>query len=117
MGNFYIITSIVINVLGQYLLKSGVNKLGHLSFGFDSLLKAFLTPLVLSGLFAYFISSIFWILALSQKDLSYAYPMLSLGYILVVAISWIGLNEQISAIRILGVIFISAGLFFVYKSA
>ena len=82
-----------------------------------SIEKAFLSPLVWTGLFAYFVGSVFWILALSQKDLSYAYPMLSLGYLLVILISWTLLNEEISLIRLAGVLFISFGLFLVFKSA
>lgn len=117
MGNLFVFVSIGFNVLGQVLLKTGVNKIGVLSANFASILKAFTTPLVLGGLFAYFIGSIFWILALSHKDLSYAYPMLSLGYLIIVLISWFILDEQISLIRIAGVIFISIGLFLVFKSS
>lgn len=117
MGNLFILISIGFNVVGQFLLKSGVNKLGQLSFDFTHIVKAFLSPFVLIGLFAYFVGSIFWILALSHKDLSYAYPMLSIGYLLIVLISWAFLNEQVSLLRIGGVVLVSFGLFLVFKSA
>ncbi|MBD3360985.1 EamA family transporter [Candidatus Peregrinibacteria bacterium] len=117
MGNIFILISVALNVLGQTALKGGVNKLGALSLTLNSIFKAFTTPLVLSGLFLYAVSSIFWILALSHKDLSYAYPMLSLGYIAVVLMSWAILGEQVTIIRFLGVILISFGIFLVFKSA
>lgn len=117
MGNVFLLVSIGLNVLGQTVLKSGVDKLGALSFEFSSILKAFTSFYVLGGLFLYFVSSIFWILALSQKELSYAYPMLSIGYIVIILVSWFLLGENISLIRVIGVIFISVGIFLVYKSA
>ncbi len=117
MGNIFILISIGINVVGQSVLKLGVNKLGTLSLGFDSILKAFTSPLVLGGLALYVVSSVFWILGLSHKDLSYAYPMLSLGYLAIVLVSWLFLGEQITALRILGVVFISIGVSLVFKSA
>ena len=107
MGNVFILISIALNVAGQTVLKAGVNKLGALSLAFSSLVKAFTSPLVLSGLFLYVISSVFWILALSHKDLSYAYPMLSIGYLAVVLVSWAVLGEHVTAIRLFGVVLIN----------
>lgn len=117
MPNIYILVSILLNLLGQFSIKSGVNKLGGLSLTFPDIAKSLLSPLVLGGLVAYGIGSIFWILALSHKDLSYAYPMLSVGYIIILILSWAFLGEQITLVRILGVILISFGVFLVFKSA
>lgn len=117
MGNFFILISIGINVIGQSVLKAGVNKLGSLSLNFPSLLKAFTNPLVLFGLGLYVVSSVFWILGLSNKDLSYAYPMLSLGYLAIVLVSWFFLGEQITLLRLLGVAFIAVGVSLIFKSA
>ncbi len=116
-GNIFILISIAFNVAGQSVLKAGVNKIGPLSMSFMNIFKAFTSLTVLSGLVLYFVSSIFWILALSNKDLSYAYPMLSIGYLIIIFISWSILGEHISAIRIAGVLFISFGIFLVFKSA
>lgn len=117
MGNIFILISIAFNVAGQTALKTGVNKLGALAFNFGSIFKAFTSPIVLGGLFLYLIGSVFWILALSHKDLSYAYPMLSLGYIAIILVSWGFLGEQLTLVRILGVMFISFGIILVFKSA
>lgn len=117
MGNIFILISVGINVIGQTVLKTGVNKLGSLSFDFSSILKAFTSPWVLGGLALYVFSSVFWILGLSNKDLSYAYPMLSLGYLAIVVFSWWFLGEQITLMRVLGVLFIAIGVSLVFKSA
>lgn len=117
MGNLYIIISVLLNVVGQTLLKAGVNKLGLLSLDFNSILAAVSSMKIWGGLAIYGVSSVFWILALSNKDLSYAYPMLSIGYLVIIMVSWLMLKEDINLIRISGVILISLGLLFVFKSA
>ena len=117
MGNIFILISIALNVTGQTILKAGVNKLGTLSMNGESFIKAFSSLEVWGGLIFYGLSSLFWILALSHKDLSYAYPMLSMGYILVIFISWFLLGEQITPIRIFGVLLISFGVYLVFRSA
>lgn len=117
MGNLFIFVSIALNILGQTALKSGVNKLGALSMDFSSMFKAFTSVQVWTGLFLYFCSSIFWILALSRKDLSYAYPLLSLGYLAILVVSWFILKENVTTLRIFGVVLISLGVFLVVKSA
>lgn len=117
MGNIFILVSIAFNIFGQTAIKTGVNKLGALALSLPSVIKAFTSPVVLGGLFLYLVSSVFWILALSHKDLSYAYPMLSIGYLAIVLVSWAFLGENVTILRLLGVVLISLGIFFVFKSA
>ena len=117
MGDIFILISVAFNVAGQSVLKTGVNKLGALALNFGSIFKAFTSPVVLGGLFLYLVGSVFWILALSHKDLSYAYPMLSIGYLAIIFVSWAFLGEQVTFIRIMGVLLISFGIVLVFKSA
>lgn len=117
MGNLFILISVSLGIVGQTVMKFGVNKLGQLSFNFDSLIKAFTSFFIWTGLGFYVFGSVFWILALSRSDLSYAYPMLGFGYLVVVLVSWLFLGESVTILRILGVCFISMGLFLVFKSA
>ena len=117
MANFYILVSIFFNVIGQTFLKSGVNKLGVISMNAEGFVKAFTSIPIWAGLIIYAVSAVFWILSLSRVDLSYAYPMLSIGYVLVIFISWAFLGETISLLRIMGVVLITMGLFLVYRTA
>jgi len=73
-------------------------------------------PFVLLGLFFYAVSTIFWLIVLSRVELSYAYPMLSLGYVLVVFFSWILWREQISSLRILSLLLICGGVILLSRS-
>ena len=81
-----------------------------------ALARAFSNPFVLGGFGCIFVGSLFWLAVISRVHLSYAYPMLSLSYVLVVAASWLFLGEQITWMRVMGVIVIIAGVSLVFSS-
>lgn len=113
-----ILVNVTIAVIGQFFIKQAINQIG--SFATMPILtflyKAFTAPLVLLGLFLYLLSAGLWVMILSKVDLSFAYPMLSLGYILILFISWAFLHETIAPIRILGVVLIILGVYFIFRS-
>lgn len=116
---FYVIISVLLNVLGQFSIKYGVNNFGDIDLSkniFKVLLKLIFYPYIILGLIIYGIGSIFWILALSKNDLSFAYPLLSIGYIIILIISYLFLKEEITFIKIFGVILISFGICFIFLS-
>lgn len=108
------------NVLGQFLLKRGMSQVGvirnDLSIIPETALKVITTPALIGGLVAYALSSIFWLVVLSRVDLSYAYPILSLGYVLVVLISWLLLGENVTWMRWAGVVVVCFGVWLVSRT-
>lgn len=103
-----VMVPVFIGVIGQIFLKKGMMEVG--AFQFDSLttiipqfIKAFMNISVLFGFFMYFISSLFWMIILSKVELSVAYPLLSVGYVLVLLAAWLIFNEAIPLIRWVGV--------------
>jgi EamA-like transporter family. len=48
-------------------------------------------------------------------ELSVAYPMLSIGYILIMLISYFLLNEPIGIYKIIGTLLIICGIYFISK--
>ncbi len=110
-----ILLSISIAVCGQILLKIGINRidigglsgLGTLKQLFTGVIKS---PLVLTGLFLYFISAAIWIVILSAVDLSFAYPFIGLTYVLVLTLSKLILKEDVSIIRWAGAAIITIGV-------
>lgn len=104
-----LIINVFLSVSGQYFLKSGVSKI-DVPFTFLNIPKILFTPMVFFGFFLYGISSIIWIYILKQLPLSIAYPTLSIGYVVVLFISWKFLGESIGLFNILGVILIVAGV-------
>jgi len=112
--------AIVLTVSGELLLKQGMIRNGELHLAPDtlvaSLAKLATNPFVLGGFALIFSGSIFWLSVISQVPLSYAYPMLSTSYILVVGASWLVLGEQITWLRLAGVLVIMAGVSLVARS-
>jgi multidrug transporter EmrE-like cation transporter len=58
-----------------------------------------------------------WLAALSKAPVSTAYPMLSLGYVAVAAVSAIWLGESLSVPKVLGIGLICAGVILVSRSS
>ena len=87
-----ILTGVMLNACAQLLLKAGANAVGHFEFSAANALPIALklgTQLpIIGGLACYVVSVIVWILALSRVDVSLAYPMLSLGYVVNALAAW-----------------------------
>lgn len=113
--------SIVISVLliatAQLLMKKGVSNfsftISNISNDFTSLI---FTPYLILGLLSLFLGTVVWLSVLSKAELSYAYPILSLGYIFVALASMFFLGESLSIVRWLGISVICAGVFLMSKS-
>jgi len=113
----FIFASVIIGVAGQLLMKQGVSQLGDYSSNLiNFLLKAALSPWIISGLIGYVIGTVIWLLLLSKVDVSYAYPMLSLGYIFLLIFASLFLGEQITMIRVIGVSLIVIGVILITRS-
>jgi len=68
-------------------------------------------PWVMGGMFLHVSALVVWLWALSKVDISFAYPFIALGYVLVSAMAWIWLGEAISSMRMLGMVIIILGIF------
>ncbi|MCB0114435.1 MAG: multidrug resistance protein [Caldilineaceae bacterium] len=115
-----LLITVGLNVVGQFFMKQGMSQIGVISGSFEvitsSLMRAFLNPFVIGGVAAYGLSSIFWLILLSRVELSYAYPALALGYVLVTLVgAWI-LGEDVSNLRWVAVAVICVGVVLLSRS-
>jgi len=119
-GIWYILISILFSVFGQLSMRKGMMLFGEVNLNPDNFLstviQVFTRPFVILGLIFYAIGTIFWLTALSKVELSFGYPMLSLGYVLIFFLSWILLGEKVSFIRFLGIALVCLGLFLVART-
>jgi multidrug transporter EmrE-like cation transporter len=108
-----VLCSVTPAVAGQLILKYAISRL-NLSMEeagpVGYYVRLFTTPIVLLGFFMYGLSSLVWLFILSKLPLSLAYPLVSMGYVLVVFFSWLILREHISVVRMLGVAVICLGV-------
>lgn len=112
--------NIVFNVIGQLLLKTGMNKFGNFKISPDALipvfLKAFLSPYILLGLGCYVTGFLIWLIVLAKAEVSYAYPLISLGYVLTAIMGWWLLGENVTWMRLGGIMVTCLGVFIISQS-
>lgn len=82
-----ILVSIVLGAAGQLLFKGASRNLPAITeCGLGGLLaRMFVSPAVLAGFACFFISALLWMVAIRQTQLSVAYPMVALSYIIIFA--------------------------------
>ena len=68
------------------------------------------------GLICYAISVVVWILALSRVDVSIAYPMLSIGYIVNAVAAWHLFDEPMNLGKVVGIGIIIVGVYILARS-
>jgi drug/metabolite transporter (DMT)-like permease len=116
----YILVSVILGAVGQLLLKKGMSSMGPLGISFDGLggllWKIGTNPYVVSGLFIYVLGTLFWLVALSRVELSFAYPFASLSYLVMLAASWGLFHEDISLLRWIGTMVIVIGVLLISRS-
>ncbi|MDD4964984.1 MAG: EamA family transporter [Gallionella sp.] len=80
-----IVTGVMLNVAAQLLIKTGTNAVGYFEYTRENILpigwKLATEPHIIGALTCYVVGVVVWILALSRVQVSIAYPLLSLGYI------------------------------------
>jgi multidrug transporter EmrE-like cation transporter len=110
-----ILSSVLLGVVGQLILKSAVLGIGPLYLGQSSVVavawRVFSRVGIWAGLGLYGVSTFFWLVALSQVELGYAYPFISLTYVFILAASWALFKETVSLLRVLGVFVICFGVY------
>lgn len=117
-----ILTGVGLNAAAQLLLKVATKPLGHFSvFNADvfssSVVILFKSLPFWTGMLCYALSVCVWVAALSKAPVSTAYPMLSLGYVVVAAVSVAWLGEIMTPAKMLGIALICTGVVLVSRSA
>ena len=119
-GVFYIFGTIFFTVYGQLILKWRIEKYGNLpdsSFGKISFLFGLLhDPFILSGFVSAIVASFFWMAAMTKLDLSYAYPFMSLSFVLVFFFSTWLFQEPVTVYKVVGLLLIMSGIMVTSRS-
>ncbi len=117
---FLILVGVLLNAGAQLLLKAGMMQIGHFEFSLTNVLpitaKVMVNPPIIIGLCAYVLSVIVWLLVLSRVQVSYAYSMLSIGYIVNAVAAYYLFGESLSLVRVTGIFVIIAGVILISQS-
>ncbi len=106
---------------GQILWKHGMSSMKEINDIKDliqvrTIFNLFTDKYIFLGLIFYVVALILWLGAMSTLDVSFMYPMLSLGYVVTAVFAFIFLGEHVSLIRWLGIALVVVGCFFITKS-
>lgn len=115
----YILSTIVFTVYSQLVMRWQVVAAGSLpsdSFGkVGFVISLIANPWVLSGIFATFLAGVSWMLAMTRFEISYAYPFVSLNYILVLLAGFFLFNETLGAAKLIGSALVIVGIIVIAK--
>lgn len=116
-----IITGVLLNAAAQLMLKAGADRVGPIALDGPSLLGAAralaISLPIAGGILCYAISVVVWIVALSRVEVSVAYPMLSIGYVVNALGAWILFGEALTVTRLAGILVIMLGIWILAGSA
>lgn len=118
MNFFLIFLSVALNCGGQVLMRKAmldVGEVGSLPIAHTTILMVSNTFLWLA-LICYGVSVLVWMAVLSKVEVSYAFPLGSIGYVIVAVLGYTFLGEQVSLMRLLGIFIICIGVFVVSRS-
>lgn len=112
-----ILSGVFLNAAAQIALKQGMITVGMFGFSLQNLVSAgirvLLNPFVMAGLSCYVVSVVVWLIVLSRVEVSYAYPLLSVGYIVVAFAGRAFFGEALGPVRWLGILVICAGVWLI----
>jgi multidrug transporter EmrE-like cation transporter len=115
-----ILFTVFTNAAAQIMLKKGMNSVGALDIGADGLIvtvfRVVFSPFVFLGLATFVVSMASHLVVLSKVQLSYAYPFLSLAYVVVAAYSYFFFAEDVGLARLAGIGLIVAGTILIAQS-
>jgi drug/metabolite transporter (DMT)-like permease len=115
-----ILLGVLLNACAQLALKQGMRDIGHFVFSIENILpigaKVALSPFVMIGLLCYVVSVIVWLMVLSRVDVSYAYPLLSVGYIVTAFAGRLFFGEVLGPVRWAGILIICMGVYLITRS-
>lgn len=113
-----IFIALSLGAFGQFFLKIGMDEIGKVSvlqIVKEKFLEVATQRFVALGILLYVISVGIWLAVLSRTELSFAYPLIGLSYVIVAVLSAVFLHENLTAFRIFGIALIVAGVFFVVR--
>lgn len=116
----FILFTVATNAAAQLMLKQGMTTLSATVLEQENILVKMLmivfSPWVFFGLATFVISMASHMFVLSKVDLSFAYPFLSLAYVMVAVLAWQLFGEELGAYKIAGIAFICVGTVLIAQS-
>ncbi len=104
--------SIFLGATGQFLFRVGMLHFGKVSLSgvWRQLFGIIFTPAIFIGFICFGISSILWLVIISRWQLNFAYPLVALGYIIVIMYGKVFLHEVLTLPKVIGILLVLLGV-------
>lgn len=120
LGHLFIAITLFFTVYGQLVLRWQMGHAGPMPQGaldkVGFLLQQFINPWIISGFVSAFLASLAWMAAMTRFELNYAYPFMSLAFVIVMLLGVLLLGEAVNAAKVLGTLLVVAGLVMIARA-
>ena len=118
MNIILILVSVLLNCTAQLCIRKGMLLVGETGMSnMITNLGVMVTNIWLWGaMICYALSILLWIAVLSKVEVSFAYPFLSIGYVVAAVVGYYFFGESLSVIRIVGIVIICIGVYLISRS-
>lgn len=114
IDHLFILATILFAVYSQLVMRWQVGSAGPIPSGLANQAlfvgHLLIKPWVITGLVATFLSGVSWMLAMTKFEISYAYPFVSLNFVLVLAGGVLLFQESLSATKLAGSVLVILGV-------
>ncbi|MDB0716230.1 SMR family transporter [Bacteroides xylanisolvens] len=118
MNIILILVSVLLNCTAQLCIRKGMLLVGETGMSnMITNLGVMVTNIWLWGaMICYALSILLWMAVLSKVEVSFAYPFLSVGYVVAAVVGYYFFGESLSVIRIVGIVIICIGVYLISRS-
>jgi len=119
LDHMYIASTIIFTVYSQLIMRWQVGLAGPLPVDLSGKLSyvgyLLINPWVISGVVATFFAGVSWMLAMTKFEISYAYPFISLNFLIILVAGYLLFSESMSGIKLIGTGLVILGLIVIAK--
>lgn len=120
IDHLYIASTVLFTVYSQLIMRWQVSQAGALPVDFmgkvQFVAQLFFNPWVLSSIFATLFAGISWMLAMTRFEISYAYPWVSLNFVLMLVFGVLLFDESFNSVKVLGTLLVIAGIVLIARN-
>jgi len=120
VDHLYIVSTLIFTVYSQLIIRWQVSNAGNLPEDFTDKIyfigQLLINPWILSSILATFFAGVSWMLAMSRFEISYAYPWISINFVLILILGVLLFNESLSGAKLLGTFLIVAGIVLIARN-
>ena len=119
-NHWYIFATIFLGVYSQLIIRWQVTLAGSLPLDYSGKIwfvaRLLLNPWVISSIIATFMGGVSWMMAMAKFETSYAYPFISLQFVIILVAGVLMFGETFSFGKLIGTLLIMCGILIVTRS-